>query len=88
MSLDPDDPRHGTVTGYSNHDCRCASCREAWRVWSAQRRRRRGVPTWAEHVAALPKRKHGRRGTYAKGCRCDECREAERLYMQKYRAWH
>lgn len=28
----PDDPRHGTVNGYSNLNCSCALCREAWRV--------------------------------------------------------
>lgn len=25
----PGDPRHGTINGYSNLDCRCRLCREA-----------------------------------------------------------
>lgn len=25
----PDDPRHGTVNGYSNHGCRCRACKDA-----------------------------------------------------------
>lgn len=28
--LAPDDPRHGTVTGYMAWSCRCEDCREAW----------------------------------------------------------
>jgi hypothetical protein len=28
----PDDPRHGTVKGYNNLNCRCPACTEAWRV--------------------------------------------------------
>lgn len=30
-----DDPRHGTLSGYTNLRCRCARCREANRVWCA-----------------------------------------------------
>lgn len=29
----PDDPRHGTVNGYSNHKCRCDRCRANWTRW-------------------------------------------------------
>ena len=36
--LPPDDPRHGTVNGYSNHKCRCELCRGAGT--EAQRARR------------------------------------------------
>ena len=33
---------HGTVSGYSNHNCRCDECRQAYRVyWRATRERRR-----------------------------------------------
>jgi len=28
--MTPDDPRHGTVNGYSNLLCRCQFCRAAW----------------------------------------------------------
>jgi len=34
------DPRHGTSNGYCNLRCRCAECREAWRVYYAQHRAR------------------------------------------------
>jgi len=27
--LTPDDPRHGTANGYTNHLCRCPPCRMA-----------------------------------------------------------
>lgn len=29
---------HGTYGGYTNHKCRCADCREANRLYAAQRR--------------------------------------------------
>jgi len=29
--LAPNDPRHGTVNGYSNCFCRCERCRAVWR---------------------------------------------------------
>lgn len=29
MGLDPDDPRHGKYTTYTNHLCRCDLCRKA-----------------------------------------------------------
>ncbi len=41
---------HGTTTGYKNHACRCAPCREAWRIhkkaYDAQRKLRTasGIP--------------------------------------------
>ena len=28
--------RHGTANEYSNHGCRCAECRNAWRIYSIQ----------------------------------------------------
>jgi hypothetical protein len=37
--LPDDDPRHGTVNGYSNWSCRCDECRAAWSVKMAQRKR-------------------------------------------------
>lgn len=31
-TFDRNDERHGTVNGYSNHDCRCPGCTDAWRI--------------------------------------------------------
>ena len=36
-SESPDSVPHGTESGYTNHGCRCARCREA--TWAARRRR-------------------------------------------------
>ncbi|HZQ33748.1 MAG TPA: HNH endonuclease [Mycobacterium sp.] len=44
--------QHGTNSTYVNWNCRCESCRAARRNRDRQYRRARGVPTWAEHVAA------------------------------------
>lgn len=32
-TLEPDDPRHGTYTGYCNWNCRCAPCKEAKKIY-------------------------------------------------------
>lgn len=34
------DPRHGTINGYSNYQCRCGDCRAANAAVSAARRAR------------------------------------------------
>jgi len=33
MSADPNDPGHGTKTGYDKHKCRCTKCRAANAAW-------------------------------------------------------
>lgn len=37
----PDDPRHGTTTGYTSLKCRCDACRAAHASYSRERRRRK-----------------------------------------------
>lgn len=73
-----DDPRHGTVNGYSNLGCRCDECRASWASHlQAQRaaRARRGLP------ASDPR--HGKASTYANwGCRCQACTEAAAEYRR------
>ena len=73
MSLAPDDPRHGTVNGYSNLDCRCQRCRDAWAADSKQKRSKR-----AERIALDPSvAVHGKPDTYLNwGCRCRPCTDA------------
>ena len=68
MSLADDDPRHGTVNGYSNHRCRCDACRQANTAHSRAymqrvRAERRILGTHPSSIA------------YNSGCRCDSCRE-------------
>ena len=57
MTLAPDDPRHGTVTGYVNLRCRCEPCRTARSAYDARRRtsiqRRIAASTVRRHVAQL-----------------------------------
>jgi hypothetical protein len=81
--LAADDPRHGTLNGYTNLGCRCDRCRQANTIACRPRqeawRRRRGI---------MPRklgRTHGLRSTYNAGCRCEPCRGAEREYRTRRR---
>lgn len=38
MLSGPDDPRHGSVNGYTNHHCRCDECRFATSAYYRQLR--------------------------------------------------
>src|SRR5574342_1007513 len=81
---------HGTNTAYTGSGgkrprkgCRCARCREAHRVWTAERRATVKLPP-PEHPA------HGTRGGYDYyQCRCSRCvaasRAARRDYYQRNR---
>jgi hypothetical protein len=78
--LVPDDPRHGTNSGYVNFRCRCAACVEARKVYRAERRANPNPTARAE------KSEHGMLSRYTKhGCRCDECRAAATEYARKRR---
>lgn len=49
------DHRHGTQNGYINLRCRCADCREAWRVYDrARNRTRRQRPYGGQAVCGVP----------------------------------
>jgi hypothetical protein len=39
--LTEDDPRHGSVNGYTNFRCRCDDCKGAWSAYRAARRIKR-----------------------------------------------
>lgn len=70
--LEPDDPRHGTLNGYNNLECRCRACCSANTQYHAaylRRVRNTGLLT-SESVV------HGTAYRYDVGCRCDECRAA------------
>jgi len=63
---------HGTAGTYGR-GCRCAECREAWRVYSVARRAVRAELLRDDPTLVA----HGRASTYDNwGCRCDECRVA------------
>lgn len=69
----PDDPRHGTLNGYSNHRCRCEACKETWRDYCLQKRKRR-FDLGAKYPQMIP---HGTTGGYGNWrCRCEECTAA------------
>lgn len=83
MIADPNDRRHGTVTGYK-YGCRCERCRAASREArnkgaAMERERRKGV---LADMAADPR--HPSHGTYTGyrdyGCRCEKCRRAGHLH--------
>ena len=35
------DPRHGTVSAYNNHQCRCPECRAGWAAYQRELRQRK-----------------------------------------------
>lgn len=80
LLTNPNDPRHGTEGGYSNHGCRCTPCTEANRAAQAEdRQRRRG--------GDIPDYVHGTTNGYSNYCcRCDECREAHNAAARARRA--
>lgn len=83
MSLPPDDPRHGTYNGYSNHGCRCGPCRTA-NTANSKRRRTSGALTEDDP-------RHGQPWTYWNyGCKCDPCLKAVRQVraeQQQHARW-
>ena len=81
MTLTPDDPRHGSVTGYDRHKCRCDACRAGHAGRARARRAKtaalRPTPYWKEPGYTW----HGTRGGYTNHkCRCDACRAAWNEY--------
>ena len=66
---------HG-VSEYSNHRCRCTTCREAWRGYIAQLRARRAGTLEAGDP------RHGTNGYVNYACRCTVCVEAQADYAR------
>lgn len=72
------DPRHGTVSEYSNHGCRCDHCREANKKYRAERKK-------INLSKSTRQKRHGTRDEYSRyDCRCDACVEANREYTQTW----
>lgn len=79
-ALDIDDPRHGTLNGYTRWGCRCLDCRSAVRDY---RRRRRAT---ANIQPGDNDPRHGTINAYELGCRCDACKKAESDYQRRWRS--
>lgn len=68
---DLEDPRHGTVNGYSNLGCRCQPCKDANAVYNKRCREQR------EGRLTPDDPRHGKTSTYTNWrCRCDACRQS------------
>lgn len=77
----PVDHGHGDHRTY-NKGCRCAACREAYRVYAAELRAK-----WKADPSSADRAGHGKSTTYRNhACRCEECREANRIAINEYRA--
>ena len=75
----PDDPRHGTITGYQ-YGCRCEKCKAADKAYN------KAEKNYHSKKMADPNHpKHGTITGYGYGCRCDKCREANNEYNLQYR---
>lgn len=77
--MNPNDPRHGTINGYSNGGCRCESCKKA------NRERHREYMDRVRSQGRVLSR-HGTSLAYDSGCRCPECRAANTAKSRNYRS--
>jgi hypothetical protein len=90
VSLARNDPRHGTMNGYSNHGCRCNGCRIANTAYYRAHRqggyRQDACPTCGKPKRVIARQcrgcenaereaPHGTESRYQR-CWCDECRQA------------
>lgn len=68
---------HGTISRYTNDECRCGPCRRAWNEYAFARRRERALE--------VPDDLHGKPSTYTNwACRCPACRQAHAEKMRGY----
>lgn len=71
--MNKSDLKHGKVSTYNNHGCRCDECREAA---SRYQRSLTCVPLDSGDP------RHGKVGTYnSYGCRCELCKAASKAYQ-------
>ena len=77
---DPNDPRHGTYTGYTAN-CPCDDCRNAGSEYKKQYKL-----DILEEMKNDPNHKyHGTTTGYTANCKCDDCSDAKKEYNKKYR---
>jgi hypothetical protein len=75
------DHGHGDRRTYQN-GCRCADCREAFRLYAAALRAK-----WKADPTSADRAGHGKASTYRNhGCRCVKCTTANRVDVAAYRA--
>jgi hypothetical protein len=97
--LTVDDPRHGTINGYSNHKCKCRPCRDAGTM---QSRQQTGLDLDAPIIPIVDQQnvlnmipvenilndpddpRHGTLTGHAAGCRCEKCRNAKSEYDKQF----
>jgi hypothetical protein len=80
--------KHGTVTGYTTHRCRCQDCLLAMRVCLREHRARRFAARQliGGRLIAVDVEEHGTNTAYANaGCRCVSCTVAHREYLRSWR---
>ena len=99
-ALTVDDPRHGTKTGYSYHNCRCRDCRD---YIVLQNRKRNGLDLNKPIIPQVDQQnirdlipeenifndpndpRHGTVRGYDIRCPCDPCKNAKMEYIKQYR---
>lgn len=65
--------KHGFISGYLNHKCRCEACRKAWSGYMREYRRKQHEKL----LLGLAEPEHGTLNTYGNyRCRCAACRAA------------
>ena len=75
----PDDPRHGTLTGYVRYNCKCEPCKEARNTY-----RRQKIQENLDKGLPKDDPRHGTTNGYSYwGCRCEPCTEATRSYQRQ-----
>lgn len=72
--------KHGTISGYNAHECRCKRCRAAWAEVIEERRDKRGKLKTGDP-------RHGTLNGYTNyRCRCPLCKAAFTRYQAGRRA--
>ena len=67
--MNENDPRHGTLNGYSNLGCRCVRCKVPWVAYCKRRREERKALIQPDDP------RHGKSSFYYNySCRCDKCK--------------
>lgn len=86
--IDPDDIKHGTLTAYNTHGCRCGQCTAyaADRFKANRARARDSRRMGSDGHYFNPAATHGTESGYVYyGCHCPPCRAAGSTANQKWK---